>query len=523
MNNKINIIISAFLLSVMLLACYDDKGNYDYKELGQISVSGIEESYNCITFQDILHIAPVVSSDDPKDSFSYLWTINEVYNPDKPGTIKVDTIGEELVLDYPVNVLNGNYEVTFRVKNNQNGIETFHVRPLYVTTKFMDGFYVLKDMDGSAELDLHLPDKSMISNIVEKSVEGGIPGKPVSIGINPDYSYLDAGSGEFVATKTLNICTDEDAYIMNLVDMSPIYTHKTMFWGEEVPNEKPYYIWNNFFGMGYSSDQGIYYTYQAPSYGTMGAGKFNGALLLYGEERIIPSKYGLFSTTGESWAYIFFDELNGRFLLLYYDPGEVYDYPDGRQENKPNGITHKLIYMGRNCSTGPIGYALFEDADTPGKHYLYTMDIDPDCMSNPIKKVIEISPDSKLNKATLYATNELSTPVIYCVTDNQLYMYNAEQGTEELLSPEGFGSGEEITYLYNSYWTQENDLKNNFNYLAIGTYKAGKYKVYLYETSGGRPRGVPARVLEGDGRVVNMRFTSSMMNLESVDYYPGSF
>ena len=526
MNKRIYITLFAFLLTILFSSCYDDKGNYDYRKLGQVSVSGIEESYNCITFQDVLHIDPVVSSDNPDDRFSYLWTINEVYNPDKPKTIKADTIGRELLLDYPVNVSTGNYEVTLKVINNQNGIETFYVRPLYVKTRFMDGFYVLKDKNGSAELDLHLPDKSVMNDILGKSVEGGIPGKVVSLGINPNYSYLDAASGEFIATKTVNICTDEDVYIMNLVDMSPIYTHRTMFWGEEVVGEKPYYMWNNYFGMGYTSDKGIYFSYQyAP--GTMGAGKFNSALAFTDwmgtTTEVVPSKYGIYSTTEYSApAYIFFDELNGRLLKLLYS-GEFSDYMAWFDEYDPNDIRHKLIYMGRNCSSWPVGYALFEDADSPGKHYLYTLNIDPDFSDNPIDNVIELSPDSRLNKATLYASNELGTPVIYCVADNQLCMYNVDQGTEEPLTLEGFGSGEEITYLYNTYWTQENDLKNNFNYLAIGTYKAGKYKVYLYEISGGKPLGAPARVLEGEGKVVSTRFTSSMMDENSGDFYPISF
>lgn len=523
MKNKINIIISAFLFAITFSACYEDKGNYDYKELGQIDLSGIDNAYNRIAYQDVLHIEPKVTSSDPEDSFSYLWTINKKYDPSGvQKEITADTIGEEQVLDYPVNIPNGSYDVTLHLKNIKTGIETFYVVSLNVATKFMDGFYLLKDVNGSAELDFHLPDNSIITDILGKSMEGRVFAKPVSLGINHDYMFIDPGSGEYVVTKSVNVCTENDVYVLNVVDMTPIFTHSTMFWDENVPEEKPYYMWNNYFCAAYTSDQGIYFSYQSSSQGTMGSGKFSLPILQDGE-KVVPSKYGVFY----SLAYFFFDELNRRFANMDYHGG-LWSYSDrGGPEGmdySPNGIQHKLIYFGlNNIARTPIGYAIFEDADMPEKHYLYTLDLDPNIMNNPILSVIEIARDSKFNKASLYATNELQARVIYCATDNQLYMYDVAQDKEELISPQEFESGEEITYLCNYYWTQTDDVDNNFNYLVIGTYKAGKYKVYFYETLGGKPYGKPVRILKGDGKVVKMRFASSKMNGESGDCYPGSF
>ena len=34
-----------FVMALFFYACYDDKGNYDYREINEITVEGIEASY----------------------------------------------------------------------------------------------------------------------------------------------------------------------------------------------------------------------------------------------------------------------------------------------------------------------------------------------------------------------------------------------------------------------------------------------------------------------------------------------
>ncbi|MEG2341498.1 MAG: hypothetical protein RSB69_12220, partial [Odoribacter sp.] len=96
------------------------------------------------------------------------------------------------------------------------------------------------------------------------------------------------------------------------------------------------------------------------------------------------------------------------------------------------------------------------------------------------------------------------------------------QNTEEMLTPVGLGSGETISYLSNRYWKQGDDKDHLFNYLAIGTYKGGKYKVYLYNMLGGKTDGAAVQVLEGTGKVVKMHYVSPNLNEDSCSDFPGS-
>ena len=100
-------------------------------------------------------------------------------------------------------------------------------------------------------------------------------------------------------------------------------------------------------------------------------------------------------------------------------------------------------------------------------------------------------------------------------------------GEEKQLALQGYEGGE-ITYISNRYWTYESDAENNFNYLVVGAFQNGEYKVYMYETVGGEPTPgqVPARVLEGEGRAIKLHFNSPAMDLdnaEAASYYPCSF
>ena len=71
-------IITFLYLLILAYACYDDKGNYDYTDIGDITITGIENSYTAIALAKKLEIKPTVTSKNPEDTFEYLWT---VYNP----------------------------------------------------------------------------------------------------------------------------------------------------------------------------------------------------------------------------------------------------------------------------------------------------------------------------------------------------------------------------------------------------------------------------------------------------------
>ncbi|WP_181998366.1 PKD-like family lipoprotein [Butyricimonas virosa] len=512
-------IVFFHLFTLFLGACYDDNGNYDYEEISKITVNGLEKSYSCVAFQDTLHLQPAVISSHVGDEIEYLWTLN----PASGDEITLDTIGTERVLNFPVNISQGFYDIVLWITNKSNGVSEFHESSLNVVTQFSEGFYFLKDLGQVADIDLHRWDGTCIQNIMRKMEGKSLSGLPVSLGLDPGYCFLHPETVKYVTTKALTICTQNDVRILNIEDMSTIYTHATMFIGEK-PDEKPVYIWRIFNGVGYVSDLGIYFSAQGSMFGSYGTGKFGYPVMLNAVEETRPTRHGICDAS----YYFFFDLLKDRFMYMDFN-GTLYTFRDQpkNEEDKvpclPSGINLDLKFFMRNyIGWKNTGFAIFEDRQIAGKHYLYTMALG-EKPYNPIKKITEIPAIFKLNEAKLCVTDELNSKIIYFVTeDNVLYTYDPALSSEEVLSPEGFDGGE-ITYLGNRYWTQTNDNTHNFNYMVIATYKNNKYKVYMYETLGGKTYGKPKYVFEGDGKIVGVQYVSPYMNMQSGKFFPLSF
>ena len=445
MKKKIYNILSVCLFALLVSACYDDEGNYDYHEISTINTEGLEKSYTKTSYQDVLHLEPTVTATGGESDFEYLWTLNLTKGSGTTSNkieIILDTIGTDRVLDFPVNIKQGFYDLTFRVTNKSNKLETYQVMSLSVVTKFSEGFYLLKDMGNSTDVDLHASDNSLVDNIFLKMDGEHMPDAPVSLGLDPGYCFVDETTAEYVITKALTVCTEKDVRISNIEDMSTIYTHSNMFLGGEAPEEKPYYVWRNAYGVGYISDKGAYFSTQASLWDLLGTGKFGFPAMVNDDEETKPNQTGVFAST----RVYYLDELKGRFLFLDFN-GSLHTYSDLDKN-----------YMDETST----GYALFEDENTAGKHYIYqlVLGMDP---SNPIEKVTEVATSSKLNGANLFAVNELTAKVMYFVNDNQLYMYDLVQNTEELLRPTDMATGEEITYISHRYWSGSDNADKIFD------------------------------------------------------------
>lgn len=498
-------------LTLLSVACYDDKGNYDYTEINEVTITGMQEKYSKTSYTDTLYIAPVLETTKSGDTFEYLWTVNKAYTilPSMGGKIDIDTIGTEETLNYPLELRMGQYDLVLKVTNQHTGHAIFYKSNLEVTTPFSLGFYVLKGENGQTDIDLHLPNGNKMEDVLHLKYGNAMTGDPTSMGLIFSYCYINPETNEYTFTPALTICAGKDAKILNLQDMSTIFSHDNMFWGDAPMNETPLYICPNYFGISYLSDQGAYFSYQ---YLTIpGSGKFGYTLDV--EKNYIPNIHCIAYSS-----LYFFDDLNHRLLVCDFNGG-MHTY-DAMPE-----IPYELKFFGRNTSGGDThGYALFQD-ESSHTMYLYALILDMKFDKNPIRKTVEIPASSKLYQANLYGINEENARVMYFVSGNKIYAFDPEDYSEQALNFEGLPADEEITYISNRFWTFEDDKENNFNYLAVGTYKNGTYHVYLYNTLGGRPTGAPDKILSGKGRMTGMQFISNIMNdnANHSSYYPATF
>lgn len=69
------LLFTAFILN----ACYDDKGNYNYKDINEIEISFEDNASYTKTFGEVLELTPILNFDlsQEGDRYTYLWKLND--------------------------------------------------------------------------------------------------------------------------------------------------------------------------------------------------------------------------------------------------------------------------------------------------------------------------------------------------------------------------------------------------------------------------------------------------------------
>ena len=498
-----NKLLLATLTAITIYSCYDDKGNYDYHEISEIMVDSIRESYEVIAYRDTLIIKPEITTTNPADEFEYLWTVYSSERKNKEGKIIVDTIGQEPMLTFPVDLRPADYKLTFTLKN-KDGREQYETAFLYVRTDLLRGFYLFKDINGNAELDLHRPGDAVMSDLLEKS--GMTYQHPYFLGICPAYSFINAETGQYDWATTLNVMTENHCHILSTDDLSEVASYDNLFFGEK-PNGNPLFLCPGAYGAYFFTEDGAY----ATTYSTynLTSGKFGDKLVFTEYPQGITKTYQIsphISSLSNIYQVYFFDDLSNQILYVDYLGESITNFMDGNSMVK---IPHTLKYLG---GSGFRLLALFEDEQNAEKYYLYFLKVSMMGMSDAILSIHEFEHNSPLVGASMYACNETDGNVLYCVKDGKFYVYYVEDERTEEFTPQEFDTSAEITWLGHCYWTASNDSQNNFNYLAIATYKEGYYKVYFYEKMSAQPYGKPKLILEGKGRVKGVQYASPEMS-----------
>ena len=150
---------------VALSSCYDDKGNYEYIELEEVSIdtagTGMQAEYAIMRY-DSLYIAPNIYfegelvTDESLVPLDYMWTIFRA-TTGVGANLVIDTIGYRPALDTIITRMGGAYYVQLAVTNRNDGIRQFF-RTMVTISEIFDGgwmvFYERADKPGYSDLAL---------------------------------------------------------------------------------------------------------------------------------------------------------------------------------------------------------------------------------------------------------------------------------------------------------------------------------------------------------------------------------
>lgn len=146
------------LFSFCFVSCYEDKGNYKYEEINEISIIGIEKSYDILAGEG-LTINPYIMStmSDDYSRYSYEWILVKGSLVENGKQVTKNNVHwsdlKEWDNFYP-NLPIGTYQFCYKVKDNETGVswfsDTFNVN---VISDISKGFFVLSDVDNTARID----------------------------------------------------------------------------------------------------------------------------------------------------------------------------------------------------------------------------------------------------------------------------------------------------------------------------------------------------------------------------------
>lgn len=552
---KIVYLILSVISLIGVASCSDDNGDFNYKDIGDIKIEGIEDSYRVLTSVkgisesiegDILEISPKIESRYKDSELEYYWYL---IDPMKEGVYgesekyEGELISRDKNLSYKVDIPLKDYIIVFKVVSKTDGYANNKMIDLTVASKFSTGYYILKEnSEGNTSLDLFSWNEKLGNEVFSRDVldfQGvAINGAPRSLGVIYGQAYR-AGDEQF-STNTLCITSESnDMKFIDLKDMSIIKDLSNAFYYAIDEDFEPYITIRGYADIVNFSNKGISRSTAETkynnglNYGKLSVPEGNGA-----SKYVIYNNYSnytyFWSNATRSICSI---DWNGSDRNVDSDTipaSKINELPDNMKVALGTKYGYRVenledmtcIAIGTNY-IGEESSVNFILENNKKERYLYILSaIDGNLI---VTNVVSLDMNLNLAQSDIICTNGTKATVVYCVNNNKLYSHNLDYSgatnskREKELLLEGLPTDETITYLTNQYWVgEEDDDIDNIDYLIVVTQKGNNYTIYFYETLGGEPKGTPKKTVSGEGKFKSVHYVASGFDYLS-DNYPRAY
>ncbi|MEJ5053830.1 PKD-like family lipoprotein [Sphingobacterium sp. MYb382] len=461
-------------------SCYKDESTSAIMNIPEVRYSNVNPEYILTSLVDTLKIKPVLAEDVNADAYTYQWLLYTTnHNPANTELAKADTLGNNKDLAYFIVQKPGKYILTFNIKHKESGIINITRYDVTISTRTMNGWYLLKDENNETDLDFFHA-KGEIRNWIAYFNGGkSLPGNSIKTIFVPGMKTKISSTDLFGA---LGVLTDKDAGIYKLADGSVQYRYDNMFFVKPAIRKPE----NLYMSMG-----GTLVMINDSQANIMYRGSY------FGDAAI--NSYRIANKAAISAIDIYFDD---RSKSLIYLSGLNF------REFLSNGNTLKNTGMDLLWMEG----------------YVYPRNSTSLLLKNPTTKtgrLIKIASNptdvgtasrTLVTKDTLIASTfpilsadiiggSYDNDILYYAKGNQLFAmdYSSLESTLQTT----FGLDEKITLIQHiKYPVPGANVVNKINYLAVATYANGRYKVWLFSINSlGRlvPKTTPD--FQGSGRV----------------------
>ena len=500
-----------YLISLLVIplwvACFEDKGNYNYRDMGDITIENIPDVIEVLANADPVVINPKVFSTlegeikdgNPDYQFIYKFDLKSGYivsssepwvilNPD--GKMSIDTL-----LSFSAN----NYIGWFIVKDLRTGLETYKAFDVKITSPTYEGWLILCNEGDQNRVRFDMVSRISADKIIPvyDIMKGlGLPeGKnafqlgfsPTRYGGQTDRIFLFGEDGGYILNAE-TFKTDASWNIKNINFVIP-------------PADNVAYFTTLNYGSAYANDLWFCVTQSGNAYVKM---DMSGAGFEYPintsvrggqtEFKVAPFVGVSMARPGNGECALMYDIDNRRFVGWAYsenmdaaqtmaplqDPasGKLFSYQTGKE----------LIYMESTRFSGGIVYSVLQD--NSGKRCIYGVNTGGSEFRQELAYEQINAPD--FNQAKKFAFHS-QYPFMFYAVKNKVYLYDFGTGTNYPLTDIKLGDTEEVTLLkFNLYQNPElsvlADASDEFlarQYdLIVGTYdqaagnNSGKLKFY---------------------------------------------
>lgn len=447
MMKSVKYIFVLCLISTILGSCRKDLGNYNYREINDLEISGIANEY-VITSGFNLDLKPVLDfSKDPNfsvDNYTFEWLCFNLSAAEAQQR-RILHKGQNFDIPFPLGI--GTYTIFYVVTEKSTKISWRKSFTVKVNGKYTGGWAVLTEVNEQSRLDYFEYEHATgtypkayreFTSLFADGATGKVltlPGKP---------KYLAGWANVTAATGTpskyfLYIGTDQITEKLNLSDgfiWKENYAFRFESAGASALNTVDY-IKPVSAGVGYSYLNGdVFLKYNINNYlfGTP-INKLNDLTYFQVSPHTAVVRNPIANPT-----ILMYDITNKRFVRNLGTPNSVTPlaYTAGTSAFNPNNVGMDLVWMEQTRAYGGRAYAILKDAGN--KYYLARMNNAAAFLAYAWD---EISSAPEIAKATCFAVDQQYGYLFYSV-EGKLYQYDADSKQTKLMKD--FGD-EKITLL----------------------------------------------------------------------------
>lgn len=204
------LILLGILLLLAAVACTEDKGNYDYVPLNELTLEGMAEAYQ-VEQDSVIAIAMTITGKEgfSETDYDFLWYAwSETEEEGVPDTLSYEK-DLNVVMDMPI----GEYTLRYVVTEKETGVYYAAEADLSVINSFSKGVVALSRIEGGESDLTFINSVNTVTKHAYKEANAGI-----SAGMEPlGVYYLGGGYG---TKNVLLIATEEKQMTVEPVDFT---------------------------------------------------------------------------------------------------------------------------------------------------------------------------------------------------------------------------------------------------------------------------------------------------------------